>query len=89
MTTQAQVQLERPVQKEFLDELPAAPETVQAGSLLAPAERESLEKVGAQFCISFEGKTHMVPAHRQVPVGSTVVRTASGSLLGIPAVTGG
>lgn len=89
MTAQTQVQMERPEQTQFLEEMPKAPATVLAGSLLAPAERESAEKTGARFCIQFEGKTHMVPAHMQVPAGATAVRTSSGSLLGIPAVTGG
>ena len=89
MTAQEYVQMERPAQTQFLDEMPAVPDTVQAGSLLAPAERVAVEKTGARFCIEFEGKTHMVPAHMQVPAGATAVRATSGHLVGIPAVTGG
>lgn len=69
--------------------IPAAVQTVRADSLLKADEREVASRRGWIFGIEFEGQTYLVPAHRQVPAGATIPRTAAGSLVGVAAVTGG
>ena len=69
--------------------LPAVQQTVRADSLLTETERKVAAKRGIIFGIEHDGITYLVPAHRQVPVGSTVPRTSRGSLIGVATVTGG
>ena len=69
--------------------VPESVETIQAGSLLAPEEFKTAQKRGWLFGVEVEGKTYLVPAHRQVPKNATLPRTSSGSLVGVAAVTGG
>ena len=91
MTTYQEVVLESPAKAgvSVAEAVPAAKQTVRADSLLTETERKVAAKRGIIFGIEHDGITYLVPAHRQVPVGSTVPRTSRGSLIGVAAVTGG
>ena len=81
--------LEAPTQQVSQEEIPAAVQTVRADTLLKQEERKLAGKRGWIFGVEVDGRTYLVPAHRQVPAGATVPRTAAGSLIGVAAVTGG
>ena len=64
-------------------------ETVQALSLLSAQEQRIVSKTAAFIVVKNAGVCYTVPPHVQVPATSTVVRTATGALVGISAVVGG
>ena len=72
-----------------MTDLKNSDKTVKALSLLSAQEQKIVPKTTAFIVVKSEGVCYTVPPHVQVPASATVVRTASGALVGIAAVVGG